>query len=746
VDASGNAILSPWREGPEPFGAQQTGQLFELGVLEGDILVAVDGRDVRLGPGQPVPEGWLSGPIGSQVTVTVRTGNAPSRTYTFIRGGTDAAALAPLGISLDFVRGFSLVTEVAFAAVFLILGSLIFLRRSDDWLALLVSAALIVVFLGTSSPVIALYRGEWQLQPLLDLWFSIALLALLAFLYLFPDGRFFPRATLGLTVLLAGAAAVASLAPVLYPWRMPPVADFLVVGTLISSGVAAQIVRYRHNSGPVERQQTRWVLFGTTAAMIGVVAKFWLQVVNWPPPSVLIMTIYNLAIYPLALLLEILLPVSILLAVLRRKLFDIDTLINRALVYGLLSTIVFAIYVAVVSTLGLFLQTGANLLVSLPATVVVAILFQPLRQRLQRAVNRLMYGERDEPYMVIARLGRRLVAAFQPAATLPAIVETVAWALKLPYVAITLHQDNEQYIVAQYGTVQTGLLRLPLVYAGEKFGELLLAPRSPGEPFTSGDRRLLEDLARQAGVAANAVRLHWDLERSRQRIVLAREEARRKLGSYLHDGLGHRLAGLLRREDLVANTIRQDPAEAEALLLELREQTRATIDNVRALAHSLHPPELELLGLPDALRERAAELSGTGASGLQITVDVPPTLPALPTALEVAVYYIAQEALTNTVRHSGASHASLHLRVKDVRASEASVLEMRNDRAVELEIRDDGKGLQGRHAEVGADGIGLLSMKQRAAELGGICVVETPPGGGTRVYASIPWPAEQAET
>ena len=199
----------------------------------------------------------------------------------------------------------------------------------------------------------------------------------------------------------------------------------------------------------------------------------------------------------------------------------------------------------VVSGLEALLQTHGDWLVALPATVVVAVLFQPLRERLQRAVNRLMYGDRDDPYAVISRLGRRLETAFQPAAVLPATVETVAQALKLPYAAITLRQEEGWQVVAQYGTRQGEPLRLPLVYAGATIGELWLAPRSPGEPFTANDHRLLADLARQAGVAAHTVLLHTDLERSRQRIVVAREEARRKLGSDLHDGLGHRLAGLL---------------------------------------------------------------------------------------------------------------------------------------------------------------------------------------------------------
>jgi len=166
------------------------------------------------------------------------------------------------------------------------------------------------------------------------------------------------------------------------------------------------------------------------------------------------------------------------------------------------------------------------------------VLVQPLRQRLQRGVNRLLYGERDEPYAVLSRLGRRLEGTLAPDAVLPAIVETVAGALKLPYAAIALREGECLAVVAAFGQPVGDPLRLPLVYRHEAVGELLLAPRAPGEPFSPADRRLLDDLARQAGVAAHAVRLTADLQRSRERLVTLREEERRRLRRDPHDGLG----------------------------------------------------------------------------------------------------------------------------------------------------------------------------------------------------------------
>src|SRR6266567_1657105 len=380
---------------------------------------------------------------------------------------------------------------------------------------------------------------------------------------------------------------------------------------------------------------------------------------------------------------------------------------------------------------GLILTFCAILL----TTGLVAVLFQPFRGRLQRAVNRPMYGERDDPYRVLTRLGQRLEATLAPEAVLPTIVETVALALKLPYVAITLKEEDTLSPAASFGASREdkGLVRLPLVAQHELVGELVLAPRAPGDAFTPADQRLLEDLTRQIGVAVYAVRLTSDLkrltidlQRSRERLVTAREEERRRLRRDLHDGLGPQLASLTLKLETARNRLGHDPL-AQTLLSDLTTRTQATVADIRRLVYALRPPVLDELGLVSALRELTLQHSDQVAMRL----DAPASLPDLPAAVEVAVYRIAQEALTNVVRHAAALHCDLQLTLDE------------SEGLLSLSIQDDGSGLTASRGM----GVGLTSMRERAEELGGTWTIEQVESGGTRVLARLPYVhSEMADT
>jgi len=405
--------------------------------------------------------------------------------------------------------------------------------------------------------------------------------------------------------------------------------------------------------------------------------------------------------------------------------------------YGALTVCIFGLYTLFVGYVGFLFQVRNTLFVSLLATGLVAVLFQPLREWLQRGVNRLMYGERDDPYRVISRLGQRLEATLALEEVLPVIVETVARSLKLPYAAISLKQDDESKIVTSYGAPRATVLRLPLVSQTETMGELLLAPHAANEQFTGNEQHLLNELARQAGMAIHRVLLTADLERSRQRIIAAREEAHRRLGSDLHDGLGHTLASLVRKIDTISHLLERHPATAQDLLMDMKRQARSAIDDIRRLAHALHPPELELLGLVPALRERVQQYEQPDRSSLHITVEAPPTLPSLPLAVEAAAYYIALEAVSNVYRHADAHHCHLWLELLPSDERSHPLLGVWNSAILALEICDDGRGFPIDKQDKGA-GLGLISMRERTAELGGSCLIEQASQGGTRVFVCLP--------
>ncbi len=475
-----------------------------------------------------------------------------------------------------------------------------------------------------------------------------------------------------------------------------------LTGMLLMLAAAASLVmRYRRSQDTVTRQQLKWYAYAAVmVSFAGLVGQFSGRVAH-------------LALFVMVTAV----PVSIAVAILRYRLYDIDLLINRTLVYGALTALVVGVYALVVAAASALLQSQGNWPAALLATALVALLFQPLRTRLQREVNRLLYGERDAPLTVLSQLGRRMESAVSPEAMLPVLAETVARALKLPYVAVGLQDSGGLTIIAEYGRPTGQARAFPLTYRGATVGQLLAAPRQPGESFDEADTALLENVARQAGTVAHAVRLSTDLRRARQRLVTAREEERRRLRRDLHDDLGPKLASLTLSLDALGRLMDRDPAAAAALLTELKEQAATAVQDIRRLAHDLRPPTLDDLGLVAALRESAARYR---QSGVEITVHAPEPLADLPAAVEVAAYRIAQEAMTNTVRHAQARTCRVTLE--------------RQPDALCLTIQDDGHGLP---AGVQA-GIGLRSMQERVAELQGRFTLKSSPGGGTTVRAILP--------
>jgi signal transduction histidine kinase len=580
-------------------------------------------------------------------------------------------------------------------------------------------------------------------------WMPATILPLTFVLLLFPNGRLpSPRwrpvawsAGLGLALFILSTALhprpSIEPTPPENPFGISGAADLLellgyLAGVCLLIGtfgtLAALVARFRRSQG-VEREQLKWLAFGGGIAILSLAA-----ISVWALLQPNDQMAYDLNIIGVWLALAVIV-VAAGIAILRHRLYDIDLIINRTLVYGALSAGVVGLYVLLVGALGALFQSSGNLIVALLATGLAAILVQPLRARLQRGVNRLMYGERDDPYAVLSRLSQQLKTTLAPTALLPNIAEVVAQTLKLPYVAIALQQGSELIVAAESGDNQTRRwgdketpshtpylpVSLSLVYQGEQVGELRLAPRAGEVGFSAAEQRLLEDIALQAGVAAHAVRLTADLQRSRERLVTAREEERRRLRRDLHDGLGPQLASLTLTLAAARELLRHDVDAADRLLGELAAHTQVAIADIRRVVYDLRPPALDDLGLVLALREQATQYSH---SGLQITIDAPERLPALPAAVEVATYRIVQEALTNVVRHARARSCAVSLTLGE---------------ALDVVIKDDGVGLPRR----GRAGVGLTSMRERTAELGGLCRIESAPGSGTSIHARLPLPSAE---
>lgn len=625
---------------------------------------------------------------------------------------TMVETVAKHNVSISGLAAFNLIVFVSFSVFCWFAGLLVLRYRSRDWHGLLVSYLLITLAAGGPSFVFMTAWDYTDLPPIIAMVPGLTImpmyLALSLFFQTFPDGKFYPRwAHLGTLLILANYAVWILPPPInLISWQ--PVFVYLWLLLVYGFHIVIQAYRYRSHYTMAQRQQTKWLLLSAAVALASNTVF-----------SLFVGNEYGAILEGIVTTIGFYLPIAagVSIAILRYRLWDIDVILNRTLVFGALTGILITVYALVVTILSRLVHDDGNFVISLLGAGVIAVLFQPLRQWLQQVISRLMFGRRDEPLAVMVELSKSLEVIFSPQAALQHLVEVTAQTLKLPYVAV--EQVDEE--TGKADSVSTGraygrVVSFPLIYQARTIGVLNVSTRSPNEALNSADRMVLEQVARQASSVVHARRLTNDLQKSRQQILSTREEERRRLRRDLHDGLGPALATLTLQAEAAREWTKTNPEKSEALLDTIITGAQSALSEIRRIAYALRPPALDDLGLLSAIREQADQFAN---SSVQITVEAPESLPALPAAVEVAAYRIVQEALTNVTRHAQARTCRVAMAV---------------NRHIELSIADDGIGIPtARRA-----GIGLNSIYERVDELGGLCEVRSAPGEGTQIKVSLP--------
>ena len=564
---------------------------------------------------------------------------------------------------------------------------------------------------------------------------------------LFPDGRLLSRkwrpviwfgVTMGVIALIANALdpnvitdnhrhaanpiGIPGGHDVLYFIQSTLSTIFLV--PMMIAGVVSQGIRYRRADADL-RRQLKWFLAAVSVAVVGMFVAFG---TNFSAVGFVAVSIGFTA-----------LPVSIGIGVLKYRLYDIDVVINRSVLFVTMAGFITVVYLAIVVGVGALVGSGgrSNLFLSVVATAIVGVAFQPVFNRARRVANRLAYGKRATPYEVLSELSVQLVDTYANEELLPRIARTVAEATGATGVEVRVRIGNELRSAAVWpaGAAASPPIHvagqilppipgvdnaLPVRHQGELLGALTLTKRA-GESLSPIEQKLVSDLAGQAGLLLKNAGLTADLRArleelraSRQRLVSAQDAERRRIERNLHDGAQQHLVALKIKLGLLEALTKKDPDRAAALASEVKGDADEALETLRDLARGIYPPLLASQGLVAALQSQARK------APLPVEVIDGGTKRYAP-EIEAAVYFCCLEALQNVGKYAHATAASI--RVSGVNGT------------LDFEVQDDGAGFD---VETAMAGSGLTNMTDRIDAVGGSLVVTSAPGQGTRVAGSLP--------
>ena len=658
-----------------------------------------------------------------------------------------------LGRSASFAggfgfRGFGIVLAVPFATV----GALIASRQPRNAIAWIFLAMGVLGGAQELAQDYALYALVVHTPPLggalvvawVTAWIWVLPTAGISLVFLlFPNGRPLTPRWWGVVWFEAAGGLVALVALALTPGKLGVgsavnpygVGTRAALGAISSVGlllyiaglvaaVVSLVIRLRRSSGE-EREQIKWL------AAAGCVVGVGLAVVAIGQASGTISFVASLvAIGGYAAI-----PVATGIAILKYRLYDIDVVINKTLVYGLLAAFATAVYVAVVVGIGTLVGRtgGSNLGLSIAATAIVAVAFQPVRDRARHLANRVVYGDRATPYEVLSEFAEGLAGTYSIDDILPRMAELLADGVGARSVEVWLGVGSELRAAAMWPATNGAAPPAPKAFDGEHLagfdeaagrvipvrdqGELLGAITlavPPNEPLDPVRERLVQDVGAQAGLVLRNARLIEELRASRQRLVSAQDQERRRIERNIHDGAQQQLVALAVKLRLAESMVQKDPERLPPMLAELQAQTGEALQNLRDLARGIYPPLLAAKGLVAALESQARR------AAIPVSVE-PDGVGRFSQDVEAAVYFCSLEALQNASKYADAAAVRIELRSSDGTLSFA--------------VTDDGRGFDPATTPRGS---GLTNMADRLAALGGSIELRSSPGVGTTVEGRLP--------